>query len=76
MFKTATVKVQEHCSTWKIEFRAKLCVKGILEYLYYDGCIALDRKYALAKAICRPETSSQKSLDDENGIKLGCRKAS
>lgn len=63
-FKTATIKVQEHCNTWKIEFRARKCVKGILEYLYYDGCVALDRKYELAKAICRPESSSQETLDD------------
>ena len=63
-FETATIKVQEYCNTWKIEFRARKCVKGILEYLYYDGCIALDRKYELAKAICRPESSSQETLDD------------
>lgn len=64
-FGIAKVKIQDHDHTWKIEYRSKDCVKTILNYLYYDDCkMYLDRKFISAKAICRPEISSLKSLDN------------
>lgn len=71
-------------------YRLYICRGRIdaLKTIYYpcvDKNICLDRKYKKAKVLMlrdlkfgksRPETSSQKSLDDKNGIKLENRKAS
>ncbi len=43
------LKIYDHYTTCKIEYRSKKSINSILSYLYYDECLSLDRKYSLAQ---------------------------
>ena len=48
-------KIGEHGTIWRIEYASKLDKQKIANYLWYDGCVSLDRKQKLAdqiKKIC------------------------
>lgn len=44
-------KIGEHGSIFRIEYTSKADKKAIANYLWYDGCISLDRKQILAEKI-------------------------
>lgn len=44
-------KIGEHGTIYRIEYTAKENKKKIVNYLWYDGCISLDRKQKLADEI-------------------------
>ena len=60
--------------TESIVYGGRIQVLEIYDFLYKDATIYLERKKNKFDSLKRrPETSSQKSLDDKNGIKLGSR---
>ena len=44
-------KIGEHGSIFRIEYTSKADKKAIANYLWYDGCVSLDRKQILAEKI-------------------------